>query len=147
MNIFRKWAYRSARITLPDTQLHSAVPVHVTSVARELEFVEGEVVGCCPSTAFHLHGVVSRARAAAQRQEGRHDREWAATTKTGLIAMSVSLCFTLWWWGPIPGFLLAKADRLPGRGRSPQQPFFHPAHPPSALPRFSHPVECHRLTA
>lgn len=86
-------AYRNAGITLPDTQLYFAVQVDITSLARELKCVEREVVGCFLSIALHLHHLVSRVRAAAQRQESTHDWDWPETTRTSLIK-GISLSFT-----------------------------------------------------
>lgn len=81
VSIVENLNYRDTGITLPGTQLHSAVQIDVASFARELERVEGETVGCSHSVALHLHRLVCRVRAAAQKQESRHDRDWPATTK------------------------------------------------------------------
>ncbi len=90
VNIFRKWAYRGTGITLPDTQLYSAVQVDVTSLVRELECVEREGIGRSQSIALHLHRLVNRIRAATQKQESSHDTDWPAATNTG--SLWASLC-------------------------------------------------------
>ena len=79
MTLLRNWAYLCTGVILPDTQLFSAVQVDITSLARELEHVEREVVGCSQSIALHLHCLVSRVRAAAQKQE----KKMTGTAKTG----------------------------------------------------------------
>lgn len=71
---FVKQAYRGAGVVLLlHTQVEFAVQVHVTRFPRELEHVEGEVVGRSQSVGLHLHRLVSRVRTAAQKQENTPD--------------------------------------------------------------------------
>ena len=71
---FGKQTYRGAgAVLLLHTQVEFAVQVDVTRLPRELEHVEGEVVGRSQSVALHLHRLVGRVRTAAQKQEDTPD--------------------------------------------------------------------------
>ena len=71
---FGKQTYRGAgAVLLLHTQVEFAVQVDVTRLPRELEHVEGEVVGRSQSVGLHPHRLVGRVRTAAQKQENTPD--------------------------------------------------------------------------
>lgn len=61
--------YRDAGVVLIQTQAQVAMQVDVCIFPSEPEHSEGEVVGCWLSVALNDHGLVSRARTAAQKEK------------------------------------------------------------------------------
>lgn len=78
--------YRSAGLVFClHTQVEFAVQENVTGAPRELEHVEGEVVGRSQSVGHHLHRLVSGVRTAARKQENTADTSHAASSTVSSV--------------------------------------------------------------